>query len=49
MLTGGIPTQGGEFVGAFGIAGALLVVPTVLYCVFFAGLEDARREDARQE
>ena len=43
-VTGGMLIQDGEFLSAFSIAAALLVVPSVGYYFFFAKLEDARRE-----
>ncbi len=37
---------GGEFLGAFSVASALIAVPALLYYVFFAKMEDARRATA---
>jgi MFS family permease len=37
---------GGEFLGVFSLASALIAVPALLYYVFFAKMEDARRATA---
>jgi MFS family permease len=39
----GVLIVGGEFLGAFSVAAGLLIVPAVLYYVFFAKMEDAQR------
>ena len=43
---GGTMIVGGEFLGAFGVAAALLAVPALLYYVFFAKMEEASQAHA---
>lgn len=42
----GVLIVGGEFLGAFSVAAGLIIVPAVLYYVFFAKMEEARRAAA---